>query len=1653
MNKRYLILLVMLCIGSHLFGQSFVKSFNAAGPFVKMNNAFYFTAATEANGIELWKSDGTTEGTSMVKDINPGVNGSNIQNIIVYNNKIYFSATDLINGAELWTSDGTESGTMMVKDINPNRVGSGNPGSNPRQFTILNGSLYFLCSVGSYDSSLWRTDGTAGGTIRILGGENMGLSQMRTVGNRLYINGGNYNWDLYASDGTAAGTKLLAIEEYGSLDQITVVNNQLVFAKKFSSGQGTKVYKLNPTDDSFQVLKTFVPAAYGEITLNNLTAVGSNFFFALQTDNGSSGYTDELWKSDGTSTGTILLKSFPWQRHISNSNMQNFVAQNGKLTFASTKDYYLWTSDGTPNGTIQVSTTKMEPSRTPLLMGPKIYFNTLTNQLWSYDGAIAKSELTTPAKADQLFEFDNKLFFTVNKSVTFPSPVKIALWNNDPSASLTVKSVFTTIENKGNFNITAKANNLVNMVITIVNNGQRELNLAEISVVGAPFHVTGTPARTLSSGSQTTFNLIYTPGKEEVIKGKLIIRSDDNENGVFSADLSAISSGKTSPPVIYSGTPLEKSITFAEENPEFVLSNDKIDENIAVGSLVGSLNLTSATGSVAYSFASQGDGNGSFKIENNQLKTTKAFDYEIKSVYNLKLVATTATSTVEKSFIVQVNDVQEIAPVINQCLSKAELLSYSLNDVAYTSTKLIAIGSYGKIISSVNDGKDWKVVPSPVNATLNTIKMFEQVGYILSDNVMLKTDDGGEIWYVIEKPDDGYPYLSRMYFYSATIGFLFGENQLYKTTDGGKSWKKLTVPGFGNIPNAMWFINENDGFSCGASKMFLSTKNGGDTWEAVNLPSELNTFTNFLALNFTSATVGYVSDQNGNIYQTKDGGNLWNKISTTVPASTITFINANTAYMLNTSGDNIYKTVDAGFTWARESSIMSGAYLKGFAMKPAGDKFCAVGWGSSYNSNANHAIFLKSGTDEWVKRSCLNYSTLYSTSWHDDKIGYVFGTNSFKTTDGGITWKQMSITFDFNYGINQSYFVSKDIGYCSGYSTLQKTIDGGETWTKVPTPWNISPSDIFFIDAQKGFVATADGIYRTTDGAATWQRVSNIQTISGPQLQFLNPQVGYAASIGYTTSKTTDGGATWSNIADVSNISVPLNTYFFDEQNALLGATNGQLYKTSDGGATWTEIKTQFQLDSYSFSFYDRYHGYLISSNYSNTIIFETFDGGETWKQVTTTDYSIRKLRIAGDNAYGVGGSAAILKLKSTQEMPYVNYITGDKIVAKGVVSTFRVPALAGVTYQWKVNGASQINYQNNSVEIIWKQTGLYAIEVIPQNACIVGSKYAIQVTVQDVENPVISGQNPVLNYSQAVEYTVIQHPNSTYLWKVPGSASFTPDGNKVRVNWGSVGPGVVSVAEIFNDFNLMKTASLPVAITGFSPTNFSVGTTSVTCKGSNNGIINIKATASGYNYSAVVTGPNNFNNTYPFSTVKEVTDLVPGTYSVCITIVGNESFRQCYNVNITEPKDLSVYANVKPDQQTLNLTLAGASTYFINVNGVVYQTSNSNFEVKLSSSTNTVLVSSDITCQGMIKKTINVGGVNIYPNPVVKMMHVDLGILNTKSVIVKISDLSGKLLYNKTQQGTEGTIQIDLENFITGIYIVQVISDNQKQTFKILKQ
>ena len=327
-----------------------------------VNGTLFFQARDHVNGTELWKSDGTEAGTVLVKDIYPGTDGSSSplngdpQNLTAVGTILFFTAQTAL-GTELWKSDGTDAGTILVKDIN-----SGAGSSNPINLTNVNGILFFYANDGVHGYELWKSDGTAAGTVMVKdinSGANNSYTPgtyglyLTNVNGTLYFNAddgtGHYplppngsgapreNYELWKSDGTAAGTVMVkniandpGIGDYSSIPEfLTNVNGTLYFrAQEYWSG--SELWKSDGTETGTMIVKDIVTSSTNGSYPLNLTAVNNLLFFSA--DDGINGR--EIWRSNGTGGGTYMVQDI--ESGSGSSNPQNLTNVNGLLFFSAT---------------------------------------------------------------------------------------------------------------------------------------------------------------------------------------------------------------------------------------------------------------------------------------------------------------------------------------------------------------------------------------------------------------------------------------------------------------------------------------------------------------------------------------------------------------------------------------------------------------------------------------------------------------------------------------------------------------------------------------------------------------------------------------------------------------------------------------------------------------------------------------------------------------------------------------------------------------------------------------------------------------------------------------------------------------------------------------------------------------------------------------------------------------------------------------------------------------------------------------------------------------------------------------------------------------------------------------------------------------------
>lgn len=360
---------------------------NDSVPYAELKGMVYFAIRNLTNNNEeLWRSDGTERGTYLLKkEIEPGVPFSRILNITALNGKIYFSAETSIEGVSPYVSDGTEKGTQLLKDLFPDDDYS-YYGGNPTNFFSMGDAVYFFAdgSDYSYQSAIWKTDGTEGGTESVLDfqyfGGGIGLGDPVVVNNLLFftiLNINSYEWQLWRTDFTEVGTfqvgpdfidpkyKLpaqhtkfgdkLYFSAYdgtgrrlwvsdGSVEGTRVVptnadirvnsdflgisfpvmNNSLYFPGEEVSGEGG-LYKFD--GKNIIRIKNLAPKGItAEIVPKEMKVVNNTLYFKVISQDG--GHHEELWSTKGSAANTRIIYKLKKEETI-----KNLCNANGSLYF------------------------------------------------------------------------------------------------------------------------------------------------------------------------------------------------------------------------------------------------------------------------------------------------------------------------------------------------------------------------------------------------------------------------------------------------------------------------------------------------------------------------------------------------------------------------------------------------------------------------------------------------------------------------------------------------------------------------------------------------------------------------------------------------------------------------------------------------------------------------------------------------------------------------------------------------------------------------------------------------------------------------------------------------------------------------------------------------------------------------------------------------------------------------------------------------------------------------------------------------------------------------------------------------------------------------------------------------------------------------
>lgn len=361
----------------------------------------------------------------LVKDLNTtfssDTKSSSPTEFAAFGNRIVFVAQTDETGQELWVTDGTPGGTSLAADIVP-----GNASSSPVGLIVVNGVLLFNARDANHGIELWTSDGTAAGThifMDLNPGPNSAQPGVRMPlknGMLFLADDGINGREFWFTDGTVAGTRLVKDLVPGaaslSVFELFAFNNEVYFYT--AAGE---LWKTDGTNTGTVKVMT--------LSGRNYLPAGNRIFFQQNAPGGGR----DLFVSDGTEAGTHLVTEINPGPNGAFDGTNGFTAfGNGVLFVANdgTHGYELWFSDGTAAGTRMVAdltpgTKGTFDGRHPSIttVGNRAYFIAADDEhgteLWITDGTEGGTKLfadLTPGAGssylNSLRAVDGKLYFT-----------------------------------------------------------------------------------------------------------------------------------------------------------------------------------------------------------------------------------------------------------------------------------------------------------------------------------------------------------------------------------------------------------------------------------------------------------------------------------------------------------------------------------------------------------------------------------------------------------------------------------------------------------------------------------------------------------------------------------------------------------------------------------------------------------------------------------------------------------------------------------------------------------------------------------------------------------------------------------------------------------------------------------------------------------------------------------------------------------------------------------------------------------------------------------------------------------------------------------------------------------------------------------------
>lgn len=237
---------------------------------------------------------------------------------------------------------------------------------------------------------------------------------------------------------------------------------------------------------------------------------------------------------------------------------------------------------------------------------------------------------------------------------------------------------------------------------------------------------------------------------------------------------------------------------------------------------------------------------------------------------------------------------------------------------------------------------------------------------------------------------------------------------------------------------------------------------------------------------------------------------------------------------------------------------------------------------------------------------------------------------------------------------------------------------------------------------------------------------------------------------------------------------------------------------------------------------------------------------------------------------------------------------------------------------------------------------------------------------------------------------------------------------------------------------------------------NYSVSVSELSCKGTKNGSIRITVKNTSYLYQVSISdraGASKKLQIEKGKTELQISDLAADTYKISITIDGKANYQQNFECKINEPDVLKVNASISEEMKLLTLYVSGTDQYQVSINGIENTYVADKINIPIETGLIELKVSTKYGCQEAYEKTLFLSeNVQCFPNPVVDRTTVYLNGEDAE-VGYKLINFSGQeVIGNRVQVDSSRTLSLDMSNYPSGVYMLQLQSAHISKTLKLVK-